>query len=373
MNKKGFKNKNISIFTLIFVYILFGLLFIMLVVGVNIDSIRVSDLFDVNSRKVYDELNKIIDSQDSSIVKIKEASKNKNYNFNNPYVLVNPFGLNPCSAIMVFNVEEPSKVNVVINDKNVGTTEAGSLHVIPLYGLYENNYNRVILTLDDGSQHEETILTEDIYSNISVGKTDRDPNSTYLSYFASGDMTTIYGYNYYNDVNVFISGLNYVSSFKVNNDGLTFEYNNKKELNSILVDIDYLGRIKQVYKKSNTYSSENNVNVVLYENGINEYSLGKSKNEEELTEYNVLDLDSTINYLSKAHLYFKEFDVSVNGSYLTYKLNEKGYLILVRNDGLILSYYIDDAKNIKIDNSYEYSLFLNTDNTYYNLYTTIKK
>ena len=112
MNKKGLKNKNISIFTLIFIYILFGLLFIMLVVGVNIDSIRVNDLFDINARKVYDELNKTIDSQNSSIAKIKEASKNKNYNFNNPYVLVNPFGLNPCSAIIVFNIEEPSKVNV---------------------------------------------------------------------------------------------------------------------------------------------------------------------------------------------------------------------------------------------------------------------
>jgi len=373
MNKKGFKNKNISIFTLIFVYILFGLLFIMLVVGVNIDSIRVSDLFDVNSRKVYDELNKIIDSQDSSIAKIKEASKNKNYNFNNPYVLVNPFSLNPCSAIIVFNIEEPSKVNVEINDKNVGTTEVGSLHVLPIYGLYENNYNHVVLTLDDGSQHEETILTEDIYSNVTVGLTDRDPNSTYLSYFVSGDMTTIYGYNYYNDVNVFISGLNYVSSFKVNGEGLTLEYNNKKNLNSILVDIDYLGRIKEVYKKPSTYTFDNNINVNLYEDGINEYSLAKSKNEEQFTEYNTLDLDSTINYLSKAHLYFKDFEVSINGSYLTYKIDETGYLILVRNDGLILSYYIDDAKNIKIDNNYEYSLFLNTNSTYYNLYTTIKK
>ena len=373
MNKKGLKNKNISIFTLIFIYILFGLLFIMLVVGVNIDSIRVNDLFDINSRKVYDELSKLIDTQESSIAKIKEAGKNKNYNFNNPYVLVNPFSLNPCSAIMVFNVEEPSKVNVEINDKNVGTTEVGSLHIIPIYGLYENNYNHVVLTLDDGSQHEETILTEDIYSNLNIEKTNRDSNSTYLSYLASGDMTTIYGYNYYNDVNLFISGLNYVSSFRVNGEGLTLEYNNKKDLNSILVDIDYLGRIKEVYKKYNSYESENDVTVYLYKDGIKEYSLSKTKNEEKLTDYNVLDLDGTINYLSKAHLYFKDFNVSVNGSYLTYSINETGYLILVRNDGVILSYYIDDAKNIKIDPSYEYSLFLNTDNSYYNLYTTIKK
>ena len=373
MNKKGFKNKNVSIFTLIFIYILFGLLFIMLVVGVNIDSIRVNDLFDVNSRKIYDELNKMIDSQNSSIAKIKEASKNGNYNLNNPYVLVNPFSLNPCSAIMVFTTEEPSKVQVEINDKIIGFTEVSSLHILPIYGLYENNYNHIVLTLDDGSRHEETIATDDIYSNVTMGKTDRDINSTYISYFASGDMTTIYGYNYYNDVNLFISGLNYVSSFKVNDDGLTLEYNNKKDLDSILVDIDYLGRIRKVYKKYNNYESNNNVSVVLYKDGIKDYSLTKAINDEQLTEYNVLDLDSTINYLSKAHLYFEDFSVSVNGSYLTYDINETGYLILVRNDGVILSYYIDDAKNIKIDNNYDYSLFLNSDNKYYNLYTTIKK
>ena len=373
MNKKGLKNKNVSIFSLILIYILFGLLFIMLVVGVNIDSIRVNDLFDTNARKVYDELNKIIDSQNSSIAKIKEASKNANYNFNNPYVLVNPFSLNPCSAIMVFTTDEPSKVNVEINDKEIGTTDVSSLHVLPIYGLYENNYNHVVLTLDDGSTHEETILTEDIYSNVNIEKTNRDPNSTYLSYFASGDMTNIYGYNYYNDVNMFISGLNYISSFRVNDDGLTLEYNSKKDLNSILVDIDYLGRIKNVYKKDNNYVLNNNVEIVLYKNGIKDYSLVNTKNEEQLTEYNVLDLDSTINYLSKAHLYFNDFSASVNGSYLTYSINENGYLILVRNDGLILSYYIDDAKNIKIDDNYEYSLFLNSDNKYYNLYTIIKK
>jgi hypothetical protein len=355
------------------IYLLFGLLFILLVVGVNIDSIRVNDLFDTNARKVYDDLSILIDSQESSISKIKEASKNANYNFTNPYVLVNPFSLNPCSAIMVFTTEEPSKVNVEINDKNVGTTDVGALHIIPVYGLYENNYNHVVLTLDDGSRHEETIQTEDIYSHLQIEKTDRDTNSTYLSYLESGDMTSIYGYNYYNDINLVISGLNYISSFKVNGEGLTLEYNAKKGLNPILIDIDFLGKIKKVYKKNNSYISENNISINLYKDGINDYLLKKATNDETLSEYNILDLDSTINSLSKAHLYFKEFNITVNNSYLTYDIDETGYLILVRNDGVILSYYIDDAKNIKIDSNYEYSLFLNTDNTYYNLYTIIKK
>ena len=71
MNKRGLKNKNVNIFSLIMIYLLFGLLFILLVVGVNIDSIRVNDLFDTNARKVYDDLSKLIDSQESSISKIK--------------------------------------------------------------------------------------------------------------------------------------------------------------------------------------------------------------------------------------------------------------------------------------------------------------
>ena len=373
MKRRGLKNKNINIFTLIMIYLLFGALFIILVVGTNIDSFRVNDLFDVNSRKIYDELGKIIDEQDSTISKIKEASKNANYNFANPYVLVNPFGLNPCSAIMVFTTEEPFKVDVEINDRPVGTTEASSLHIIPIYGLYENNYNHVVLTLEDGSRHEETIQTEDVYSNIKIEKTDRPANSTLFSYLSSGDLTCIYGYNYYNDISFMISGLTYISSFNKNDNGLTLEYNSKKGLTPVLIDIDYLGKIKKVYRKDNNYNADNEFTTVFYETGINEYSLTNFKDNDNYSEYNQLDLDSTVDLLAKAHLYFKDFSVSLNNGYLTYDVSDSGYLILVRSDGRILSYYIDDAKMIKIDKNYEYSLYINTDNNYYNLYTILKK
>ena len=346
MKRRGLKNKNINIFTLIGIYLLFGLLFIILVVGINIDSLRVNDLFDTNARKVYDELDKIIDIQESAISKIKEASKNGNYNFSNPYVLVNPFSLNPCSAIMVFTTDEPFKVNVEINDRVIGETDASSVHIIPIYGLYENNFNQIVLTLEDGSVHEQIIQTEDLYSNLKVEKTNRDPSSLLLSYYASGDLTSVYGYSYYNDVNFLISGLNYISSYNVIEDGLTLEYNSVKGLDTLLIDIDYLGRIKKVYRKNNNYSADNEIEIQLYKNGIKNYNLNKFVSDDKLTEFSILDFDNTVENLSKAHLYFKEFSISVNNSYLTYKLDEKGIALIPNNKHYSESESIGDLISI---------------------------
>lgn len=373
MKRKGFKNKNINIFTLLAIYLFFGVVFILIVIGTDISKYRVSDLFDINAAKVNNELSSIMKTQNDTIKKLREVSKNTNYNFNEPYVLVNPFNFNPCSAIMVFNTKEVTKVSLEINDRKVGTTESSSLHFIPIYGLDENSYNRVVLTLEDGSTHEEFIKTDGVYSNIKIEKTNRDENSLLLSYFDTGTMTAIYGYNNYNTINFMISGLNYISTFNVNDGYLTLEYNSKRDVSTILVDVDYFGRILKVYKKDKDYSSDNGVLLNMYSNGVKEYNFDFTKNVESYTQYSTLDLDSVQDKLNKALLYSKDFNVSFNLSYVTYNIEESGYLILVRSDGMILSYYIDDAKVINVSPDYSYSLFLLTDNTYYNLYTTLNK
>lgn len=373
MKKKGLKNKNISISTLLTLYVLFGIIFILIVIGTDVSKYRVNDLFDINAAKVDNELNDLIATQDATIKKLKEVSKNSNYNFNEPYVLVNPFNFNPCSAIMVFSTSEVTKVTLEINDRVVGTTEATSLHFIPIYGLDENSYNRIVLTLEDGTMHEEFIKTDGVYSNVKIEKTNRDADSLLLSYFDTGTMTAIYGYNNYNTINFMITGLNYISTFNINDGYLTLEYNSKRDINKILIDVDYFGRILKVYKKDKDYSSDNGVLLNMYSDGVKEYDFSFTKNDESYTEYTTLDLDVVLDKLSKAPLYFKDFSISYNGPYVTYNIQESGYLILVRNDGMILSYYIDDAKVLKVSPEYNYSLYLLVDNTYYNLYTTLNK
>lgn len=373
MKRKRVKNKNINIFSLLALYIVFGFFFIMIVIGSDVVKFKINDLFDINASKVNNELLELMNEQNTTVEKIKEVSKNANYNFSNPYVLVNPFGLNPCSALMIFTTDEPFKVNLEINDKNYGESEASSIHFIPLLGLDESAYNHIILTLEDGSVHEELIKTDSFYSNAQVGKTDRDPNSLLLSYYGNDTMSVIYGYNYYNNIDFIISGLNYFNTFDLKEDYITLEYNSKKGLNTILVDVDFMGRIKKVYKKGSDYSSDNNVFLKLYKDGFKNYDLTSVKNEESLSDYNKLDFDVVSDSLIKAPLYFKDFKVSLNESYLTYDIDEKGYLILVREDGNIESFYIDDAKVIRIDPKYKYALYLIVDSTYYNLFTTLNK
>ena len=373
MKRKRVRNRNINIFTLIAIYLIFGLVFISLVIGSDAVTFKINDLFDINAKKVNNDLLSLMNDQNTTVNKIKEVSKNANYNFSNPYILVNPFGLNPCSALMIFTTEEPFKVTLEVNDKIIGESEATSIHYLPIYGLDENAYNHIILTLEDGSVHEELIKTDSFYSSVQPEKTDRASDSLLLSYFGSDSMSAIYGYNSYNNVNFVISGINYFNTFNLNDDSITLEYNSKKGLNTILVDIDFLGRIKKVYKKGSDYTSENNVFLKLYKDGLKDYDLSLGRNDESYTEYNKLDFDVVSDSLVKAPLYFKEFSVSLNESYLTYDINETGYLILVREDGILESFYIDDSKIIRIDPDYKYSLYLISDSTYYNLYTTLTR
>ena len=373
MKRKRVRNRNINVFTLLAIYLVFGFVFILIVVGSDVVKFRINDLFDINAKKIDNELLDIINEQNTTINKIKEVSKNANYNFSNPYVLVNPFGLNPCSALMVFTTDEPFKVTLEINDKIIGESESSSIHYIPIYGLDENAYNHIILTLEDGSIHEELIKTDSFYSSVKPSKTNRSSDSTFLSYYGNDTMSTIYGYNNYNTINFIISGISYFSTFNLNDGFVTLEYNSKKDLPNLLVDVDYMGRIKKVYKKGSDYSSENNVLLKLYDGDFKNYDLNADKNIESYTNYNKLDFDIVIDSLVKAPLYFKDFNVSFNESYLTYDIKENGYLVLVRDDVIFESYYIDDSKIIRIDPNYKYALYLLSDSTYYNLYTTLNK
>lgn len=71
MKKKGLKNKNISISTLLTLYVLFGIIFILIVIGTDVSKYRVNDLFDINAAKVDNELNDLIATQDATIKKLK--------------------------------------------------------------------------------------------------------------------------------------------------------------------------------------------------------------------------------------------------------------------------------------------------------------
>ena len=90
---------------------------------------------------------------------VEEKFEVDGYTFDDPKVIVNPYGNSPLTALVIFETEKEEEVNVIIKGKDELSTyshtfEKGKKHYIPIYGLYAGEENEVVLSISD----EEKIL-----------------------------------------------------------------------------------------------------------------------------------------------------------------------------------------------------------------------
>lgn len=375
MGKKGIKfvNENVNVLYVLLVYVLFALAFMMIIslFSGNPDY-RVSDLFDSNANTISDELATIINKQNAASNKINKAINNKYYTIDDPYVLINPYKLNPLSAIIVFTTDSKTTVTVTINGDLAGTTESDNKHVIPVYGLFSMVNNTVELTLEDGTHKVVRIETKEYDSTREdIAIEGRDTTRKLFTYYRRGDITNVKAFSNYDNLVFYLSGLNYIRSYSIDGDKLKVLYDNSFDTNGILLTMDYFGHIESISSNLEGYSPSSYSQEVFYPNGISNYKVSSYNNKEKYSKYAELDITEISDSLAHAKLYDGNFSITYNDEYLSLSLDTNGYLILVRNDGKILS-YSTEAGIIRISNNYDYSLFLNSNDTYYNLYTTIK-
>ena len=94
------------------------------------------------------------------------------YSLEEALIVVNPYGTSPLSAVAVFATEEACGGTVTVKGKSAendvtGTFEAEKDHIVPIYGLYNNDTTEVVITLDDGTSATFEVTTEDI--NVDYG------------------------------------------------------------------------------------------------------------------------------------------------------------------------------------------------------------
>ena len=85
---------------------------------------------------------------------LQEASNG--YSLDEALIVVNPYGMSPLSAVAVFSTEEACGGTVTVKGKSAendvtGTFEEATEHIVPIYGLYNNDTTEVEITLDDGT------------------------------------------------------------------------------------------------------------------------------------------------------------------------------------------------------------------------------
>ena len=85
---------------------------------------------------------------------VEDKFKSEGYTFDNPNVILNPYGNSPLTALIIFETDDEEKISVTIKGKDELTTyshtfDEGKVHYIPVYGLYAGRENEVIISNGD--------------------------------------------------------------------------------------------------------------------------------------------------------------------------------------------------------------------------------
>ena len=111
-------------------------------------------------------------AQQTSIDEALSQEAQNGYPLEEALIVVNPYGTSPLSAVAIFSTEEACGGTITVKGKSsendvTGTFAAEKDHIVPIYGLYNNDTTEVVITLEDGTSSSFEVTTEDI--NVDYG------------------------------------------------------------------------------------------------------------------------------------------------------------------------------------------------------------
>ena len=187
MKKELFKYKNLIKFVLIILFLL-SLFFVVLY---NINEYEKKNNNDSVVEESFSFLNDSssielkesneLESQEKVLNDINEKLNSNIYTIDNPLIVIDPFKVNPLSAIIAFNTNEEIEINVSINNEYRYISKKSSTHVIPIFYLIPNDTN--IITLNG------------IEIPLNINYEYNEINNTNNLLFALNDKLYIYKYN----------------------------------------------------------------------------------------------------------------------------------------------------------------------------------
>ncbi len=186
-----------------------------------------------------------------------------NYDISNPLVVVNPFNASPQTALILFKTSKSEKVTMTLkgkhNDDWTRTFEASKDHYIPVFGLYGNYTNQVVLKTESGKQATIEIKIEDsVDPNAKVDVTANNlGNQNGQVYFATSSLGVgSLAYDNYGEVRWY-SSMGYTKGMTLLQNGnlLLSNVNIGPDVTSTsgVVEIDLFGRVVNEYEIEGGY------------------------------------------------------------------------------------------------------------------------
>lgn len=382
MTSKKKKNNNSNVALLAGICAVFIIVIIIIIITSPDEKTRGSE-YAQYAQTINNRLNILLDDQKVVDNELREIIKSDEYTLQDPYVKVDPYGISPLSAIVIFKTKEVEAINVYINDEFFSQFEASKTHVIPLYGLFNNSKVYVRLELDDGQANEFTINTTVL--NESLDSFDLKKNiGNHKNYFLVGSLNTgasvIRGFDEYGILVSYIN-LNYISGYKLRNEHFYVQYNQKNtygtDLPNIKLELDYLGKIYNVSEDTSELTTEHNINLKdTYYIGY-QYDLYKTKMDnyeikDVILENNIVMKPSKTytslldESLSAAVDYEGKLSIIPNGNTITIATNEENVkALLVELNGSETYVFNVDENIIRTNLRGKYIVFLQVDSIIY--------
>ena len=133
-------------------------------------------LHDQNSNQK--EVTRILSLTENQTKK-ENKFKSKGYTLEKPNIILNPYGISPLTALIIFETEDEVKPIVTIVGKDEKTTythtfEKNKIHFLTIYGLYPNKNNEIKIRIGNTTKSiwiqteklpEDFILPTDVYAN----------------------------------------------------------------------------------------------------------------------------------------------------------------------------------------------------------------
>lgn len=141
-------------------------------------SLVVFLIFGLSNPKTYKvtEIESLLSSQSASEIDYLVEFSNGEYTPENPYFILDPYNISPLTGLLMFETSEVKEYKVVIEGKTEDsffeyTTDSLISHIIPIYGLYPDFNNVVLLyeLVDEDTYdlvHTENVKTKKLPNNI---------------------------------------------------------------------------------------------------------------------------------------------------------------------------------------------------------------
>lgn len=186
------------------------------------------------------------------------AETAKKYKFEEPLVIVNPYGNSPLTAVVIFSTDTQTGGTITVKGKATeddikGSFPASTDHIVPIYGLYPAASTEVVMTLDDGTTTTVTVTSDAIDMNTDGIKAEMS-NSANYDYtkltFVLGLNSSVYAVDSKGDVRWYMKKNGTLGAKALANGHLILPSNYTIQTlyyQSGLIEMDLLGKVYREY------------------------------------------------------------------------------------------------------------------------------